>query len=118
MEKLLFMLLKRLEREDQLTPKYIGIFDSLQSMPAGNYPAIFFWVNRSQKNAIQISVNTPLAERLLTEECKATGTKPSEMDRLATIEVFAKVAMKDAEPAVGAIIDKAGGLANLTPVEI
>lgn len=118
MEQLLRLILKRVEREGQLAPQYAGIFDDLKAMPEGRYPAIFFWVNRSQKNAIQISVNTPLIEHWLAEECATSGTKPSEADRLAAIQVFTRVAMDDASPAVATIIEKAGGLANLTPVEI
>lgn len=118
MEQLLSLILKRLEREDQLTPKFAGIFDSVKSMPQGNYPALFFWVDRSNSNAIQITVNKPLVEELLREECANASVKPSEMDRLATIEVFSRVALEGAEPAVAAIIKVAGGLANLVPIEV
>lgn len=118
MDKLLQLILKRLEREGQLAPQFAGIYDGIQSMPEGRYPAVFFWVNRSQKNAIQISVNKPLVESWLAEECRAASVKPSEMDRLATIEVFTRVALENAQPAVADMIQLAGGLANLKAVEI
>lgn len=118
MEKLITLILKRLEREKQLTPQFAGIFDSVKAMPEGYYPAVFFWVDRSNSNAIQITVNKPLVEAWFKEECLASSTKVSEADRLAAIEVFARVALEEARPQVDALIEKAGGLANLAPITI
>ncbi|MCP1599452.1 hypothetical protein J2S82_001409 [Aeromonas caviae] len=70
----LFPLLhNRMNKEKQLTPEYIGEFYGIASLPKGDYPAIYFWVDREISNSVRLSFNTPKLERWCIEEAVANG---------------------------------------------
>ncbi|MCM5511656.1 hypothetical protein [Vibrio sp. SCSIO 43169] len=70
----LFPLLhNRMNKEEQSVPAYIGEFNGVSSLPKGDYPAIYFWVDRDNSNSVRLSFNTPKLERWCMEEALANG---------------------------------------------
>jgi hypothetical protein len=70
----LFPLLhNRMARENQVVPQFLGEFHGVNSLPKGVYPAIYYWVNTAQANAVCLSLNGPLLERWCIEEARAVG---------------------------------------------
>ncbi|CED61475.1 Putative uncharacterized protein VP1854 [Moritella viscosa] len=63
----------RMNRENQSTPEYVGEFDSVDSLPKGDYPAIYYWVDRENYDSVRLSFNTPKLERWCVEEALANG---------------------------------------------
>ncbi|WP_429102290.1 hypothetical protein [Aeromonas rivipollensis] len=100
----LFPLLhNRMIRENQSTPEYIGEFNGVGSLPRGDYPGIYFWMD-SYSNNIRLSFNTPKLERWCIEEASANGfnvelSDSSIKQALATLEQVAT-------PAFAAMIDE------------
>ncbi|WP_346205291.1 hypothetical protein [Aeromonas salmonicida] len=67
------LLYNRMNKEKQLTPEYIGEFDGIASLTKGDYPALYFWVDREISNSVRLSFNTPKLERWCIEEAVANG---------------------------------------------
>ena len=63
----------RMNRENQSMPEYVGEFDGVGSLPKGDYPAIYYWVDRENHNNVRLSFNTPKLERWCVEEALANG---------------------------------------------
>lgn len=70
----LFPLLhNRMNREDQVVPQFIGEFNGVDSLPKGEYPAVYFWVDKSIGGSVRLSFNTPLLEGWCIEEARQAG---------------------------------------------
>jgi len=88
----LFPLLhNRMNKEEESVPEYIGEFDGVSSLPKGDYPAIYFWVDRDNSNSVRLSFNTPKLERWCMEEAVANGfnadsIEPNVEQALATLQ--------------------------------
>jgi hypothetical protein len=77
----LFPLLhNRMNRENQLVPQFIGEFDGVESLPKGEYPAVYFWADRQLDGSIRLSFNTPLLENWCVEEAQVIGIDVSAAD--------------------------------------
>ncbi len=70
----LFPLLhNRMNRENQVVPQFIGEFYGVDSLPKGEFPAIYFWVDKQLGGNIRLSFNTPLLEDWCVEEARKIG---------------------------------------------
>ncbi|CAM4193081.1 MULTISPECIES: hypothetical protein [Pseudoalteromonas] len=67
------LLYNRLNQENQSMPEYIGEFNGVGSLPKGEYPAIYYWVDRENHNSVRLSFNTPKLETWCVEEALANG---------------------------------------------
>ena len=69
------VLAERLMRDGQASelPPFIGAFPGIKGLPTGReYPLSYVWVD-TDANALRISVNTPLLQKICTEECARQG---------------------------------------------
>lgn len=73
MQDLFPLLHNRMGRENQIAPQFLGEFRDVQSLPKGNYPPIYFWVDKSIGGGIRLSFNTPLLEQYCLEEAQRAG---------------------------------------------
>jgi len=70
---LLPLLHNRMNRKNQSTPEYIGEFDDVESLPKGDYSAIYFWIDKKNNSSVRLSFNTPKLERWCIEEATENG---------------------------------------------
>lgn len=70
---LLPLLHNRMNSENQVTPQFIGEFHGVESLPNGNYPAVYFWIDKQLNDSLRLSFNTPLLERWCVEEARKAG---------------------------------------------
>lgn len=69
----LFPLLhNRMSRENQDVPEFIGEFDGVSALPKGDYPAIYYWVDR-ELGCVRLSFNTPMLSDWCVEEAHRIG---------------------------------------------
>ena len=72
--KILFKLLRnRLDETGELFPKHIGEFDGSGSLPNGEYPPIYSWLDKSRPEVLILSFNDPLLEDLGRREAALAG---------------------------------------------
>lgn len=70
----LFPLLhNRMNRENQVAPQFVGEFDGVAALPKGEYPAVYYWIDKSIGGSIRLSFNTPLLEDWCVEEARRVG---------------------------------------------
>lgn len=70
----LFPLLhNRMDREDQVVPQFIGEFHGVDALPKGDYPAIYFWIDKKLGGGVCLSFNKPLLEGWCIEEARRAG---------------------------------------------
>jgi hypothetical protein len=99
-QKDLFPLLhNRMSREKQTLPQFIGEFNGVESLPKGEYPAIYFWVDQKHARSIRLSFNTPLLEDWCIEEARVIGVSVSAKDvevqkAIATLQEVSKPAFQ------------------------
>ena len=68
-------LAERLMRDKQVgeLPPFIGAFPGVKGLPTGRaYPLSYVWIDTTA-NALRISVNTPLLEKICIDECARHG---------------------------------------------
>ncbi|GIK74423.1 MAG: hypothetical protein BroJett021_34110 [Chloroflexota bacterium] len=104
----LFPLLhNRMNRENQVTPQFIGEFDGVDSLPKGGYPAVYFWVDKSIGGNIRLSFNTPLLEDWCVEEARRAGINISIDDE--SVKRAIATLQQVATPAFQSMLSKLGG---------
>ena len=69
------VLAERLMRDKQVgeLPPFLGGFPGVKGLPTGReYPLSYVWIDTTA-NALRISVNAPLLEKICVEECARHG---------------------------------------------
>lgn len=64
------MIWNRLSAAEETFPKYIGEFDGIDSLPRGEYPPIYSWLDRTRPGSVILSINTPLLEKICRQEAE------------------------------------------------
>lgn len=104
----LFSLLhNRMNREGQVAPQFIGEFNGVDSLPKGEYPAVYFWVDKSIGGSVRLSFNTPLLEDWCIEEARQAGINVG-IDDEAVQRAIATL-QQVATPAFQGVLSKLGG---------
>ncbi|MEQ9010300.1 hypothetical protein [Algiphilus sp.] len=81
----------RLTVENQDLPQFIGEFDGVDSFPSGDYPAIYFWIDKQVGRKVRLSFNNPKLESWCLEAARAVGAElepddPSVKRAIATLQ--------------------------------
>lgn len=65
--------ISRLTIDGELKPAFVGEFLGVESLPAGDYPAIYSWVDTSAGGSLQLSHNTSRLVAICEEEAAQAG---------------------------------------------
>lgn len=95
------LLVNRIEQEEMGMPQFIGGFDGVADLPRGiDYPAVYYWVDRSLGNSITLSLNTPMLERWCVEEAEKAGLDVTQGVVRQAIEIYHQASMNAFQEAV------------------
>jgi hypothetical protein len=92
--RLLPPLFNRIVDESQDTPEFIGEYDGVKSLPHGNYPAVYYWVDKSMNDSVRLSFNTPLLRSWCVEEAKKLGITIGQDNDMVNLAVSKLVEIK------------------------
>lgn len=65
---LLPVLVGRLNRTEQITPRFIGKYSGIEALPRQSYPPIYWWLNTSIQKPV-LTLNTPLLLDICKDGC-------------------------------------------------
>lgn len=91
-ETLYAIVTSRLERYNQLTPKFIGSFAGMIEVPQPTYPAVYYWED-ADTHQTHMGVNSIRIRYICEEECYAIGIEPSEDMYRIVLEKIVSVSM-------------------------
>lgn len=91
-QKLFVLLLERLDRDDSLTPRYIGQFTCRDALPAKHrYPPVYLWIDGD--GGIHADCDRAALGRVCVNESIRTGDPVSIGDPIVTETIARFVAM-------------------------
>ena len=105
---LLPILLLKLQKEGESSPRFVGEFYGTEGLPPAIYPPVYYWLD-SKSKGIQLSFNNALIDKWIIEVANDSGIKASKTDILLTRQAFTRMAIKSFQSTMSKIYAKGKG---------
>jgi hypothetical protein len=93
-ETLYAIVTSRLQRYNQLNPKFIGSFAGMIEVPQPTFPAVYYWED-ADTHQTHMGVNAIRIRYICEEECYVLGIEPSDEVYRVVLEKIVASSMLD-----------------------